>query len=329
MLIVFKKPQDTPCPRDTECPKVRAECRQVKLGPTMTKLIFMTSNKTKETEFLTPIKPTWCAGCGNFGIWAALKKALAELGIAPHKAVMVFDIGCTGNSANWYKTYGFHSLHGRTLPVAFGVHLANNKLKVIAIGGEGGVYGEGGNHFLHICRANPDITIIVSNNQLYSLTTGQATPTTPQGTKTKSTPQGVIETMLNPLEIAVSAGASFVSRGYADEIVHLTDLFKKAIAHKGLSLVDVLSPCVTLNKTQTREWYKKRIYKLEENVYDSADKKQALAKGGEWDEKIPIGVIYKENKPTYADNLPQVKDKTLAEQEILPDDVLKFIKKFK
>jgi 2-oxoglutarate ferredoxin oxidoreductase subunit beta len=307
----------------------------------------MTENKIKETDFLTPVKPTWCAGCGNFGIWAALKKALAELGIPPHKAVTIFDIGCTGNSVNWYKTYGFHSLHGRTLPVAFGIHLANNKLKVIAIGGEGGVYGEGGNHFLHICRANPDIALIVSNNQLYSLTTGQATPTTPRGTKTKSTPQGVIETMLNPLQIAVSAGASFVSRGYADEISHLTDLFKKALTHKGLALVDVLSPCVTLNKVQTRDWYKKRIYRLSPSViptgdvpkgqrspaggeegYDFADKNQALAKAGEWAEKIPIGVIYKEDKPTYEDNLPQIKEKILTEQKIMPENVLRFIKKF-
>jgi 2-oxoglutarate ferredoxin oxidoreductase subunit beta len=288
----------------------------------------MTENKIKETDFLTPVKPTWCAGCGNFGIWAALKKALSELGIPPHETVMVFDIGCTGNSVNWYNTYGFHSLHGRTLPVAFGVRLANRRLKVIAIGGEGGVYGEGGNHFLHICRANPDVTIIVSNNQLYSLTTGQATPTTPRGTKTKSTPQGVIETMLNPLQIAVSAGASFVSRGYADEIAHLTDLFKKAIEHKGLALVDVLSPCVTLNKIQTREWYKKRIYKLE-GGYNFTDKNQAFAKAAEWDDKIPVGVIYKEDKPAYEDSLPQIKTKTLTEQEILPENVLKFVKKFK
>lgn len=308
----------------------------------------MPENKIKETDFLTPIKPTWCAGCGNFGIWAALKKALADLEIPPHKVATIFDIGCTGNSVNWYKTYGFHSLHGRTLPVAFGIHLANHKLKVIALGGDGGVYGEGGNHFLHTCRANPDITLIVSNNQLYSLTTGQATPTTAKGTKTKSTPQGTIEAMMNPLQIAVSSGASFVARGYADEIAHLTDLFKKAISHKGFSVVDVVSPCVTLNKINTRDWYKKRVYKLSPSViptgdvpkgqispaggeeeYNPADKNQALIKSGEWGEKIPIGVIYQEEKLTYEDNLPQLKEKSLVEQGAVAADVSIILKKFK
>jgi len=284
--------------------------------------------KLKESDFVTKVKPTWCAGCGNFGIWAALKKALADLEIPPHKVVTIFDIGCTGNSVNWYKTYGFHSLHGRTLPVAFGIHLANHKLKVIAMGGDGGVYGEGGNHFLHTCRANPDITLIVSNNQLYSLTTGQATPTTTKGTKTKSTPQGTIEAMMNPLQIAVSAGASFVARGYADEIAHLTDLFKKAISHKGFSVVDVVSPCITLNKINTRDWYKKRIYKLAEE-YNPADKNQALIKSGEWGEKIPIGVIYQEEKLTYEENLPQIKEKSLVEQGVCSADISTILKKFK
>ena len=146
-----------------------------------------------EKDFITNVKPTWCPGCGNFGIWTALRQALAELGLEPHQVVMTFDIGCCGNGANWHQVYGFHSLHGRPLPVAYAVKLANHDLKVIAISGDGGGYGEGGNHFLHTCRGNIDITYIIHNNHRYSLTTGQSSPTSEHGAKTKSTPDGLIE----------------------------------------------------------------------------------------------------------------------------------------
>lgn len=283
----------------------------------------------KDSDFLTKVQPTWCPGCGNFGIATALRKAFVELSLEPHQVVMVFDIGCAGNSANWYKVYGFHSLHGRTIPVAFGVHLANHQLKVIAISGDGGAYGEGGNHFIHTCRANPDITLIVSNNQLYSLTTGQFAPTTEQGVKTKTSPQGTIEVMFNPMQVAISCGASFVSRGFSDDISHLTDLLKKAITHQGFSLVDVLQPCVTLNKINTREWYKERIYKLQDSNYQPNDKDKALLKADEWGKKIPIGIFYQEKKPTYVDFLPQLKEKTLVEQEIKIGEISELLKEFK
>jgi 2-oxoglutarate ferredoxin oxidoreductase subunit beta len=280
-----------------------------------------------EKDFVTPVTSTWCKGCGNFGIWTALRTALAELKIPPHMVAAVFDIGCGGNSCNWYNVYCFHSLHGRALPVAFGAKLANHQLTVLAVAGDGGAYGEGGNHFLHSCRGNIDLTFIVSDNQLYSLTTGQACPTTSKGMVTKSTPEGVIEKALSPLQIAISAGATFVARGYADDVKHLTNLIKQAITHRGFALVDVLQPCVTLNKVNTREWFKKRVYKLKR--WNPTNKKKALIKAGEWGKKIPIGLFYQEKRPTYEDQLPQLVKKPLVKQSVKVRNISQLLKQFK
>lgn len=256
-----------------------------------------------------------------------MRQALAELKIPPHQVAAVFDIGCAGNSCNWYNGYTFHSLHGRTLPVAFGAKLANHDLAVLAIAGDGGAYGEGGNHFIYNCRANNDLTFIVSNNQLYSLTTGQAGPTTEPGTVTKSTPDGVIEKELEPLQVAIVAGATFVARGFADDIKHLTDLLKQAITHRGFALVDVLQPCVTLNKVNTREWYKKRIYKLQN--WKTNDKIKSIQKAGEWDKKIPIGVLYQESRPTYLEQLPALAKTPLVKQAVKVREVSGLMKEFR
>jgi len=246
----------------------------------------------KQSDFITSNKSNWCPGCSNFNIRAALIKAFSGLNLDPHNIAMVFDIGCAGNACNLYNTYGFHGLHGRTVPLAVGAKLANSKLVVIGLAGDGGAYGEGLNHFIEAARSDFDITLIVSNNRLYSLTTGQASPTSEKGTKTKSTPQGVKKTGLNPLLMALSAGASFVSRGYTNEIDHLSGIFKKAISHKGFSLVDVLQPCITLDKVNTKEWYQKRIYQLNDQ-WNSRDRNKAIVKVQEWGDKIPIGIFFK------------------------------------
>lgn len=280
-------------------------------------------------DYTTSIKPTWCPGCGNFGIWTAVRTALAELNLPPHQVAVVFDIGCAGNSCNWYNCYGFHSLHGRILPVTFGAKLANHKLTVLAVAGDGGAYGEGGNHFLHACRANPDIKLLVSNNQLYSLTTGQAGPTTELGTITKSTPEGVIEQPLNPLQVAIAAGATFVARGFSDGLPHLTTLIKQAILHRGFALVDILQSCVTLNKVNTREWYQARVYKLEESDYRPGDKNKALAKAGERGDKIPIGLFYQETKPTYTEQIPALARAPLVSQPVRVKKISGLLQEFR
>jgi len=281
-----------------------------------------------EKDFMTPIKPTWCPGCGNFGIWAALRQALAELGLQPHQAVMTFDIGCSSNGVNYHKLYGFHSLHGRPLPVAYAAKLANHELIVIADSGDGGGYGEGTNHFVHTCRGNIDVTYIIHNNHRYSLTTGQASPTTKQGIGTKSTPDGLIEQPFNGLQVAITCGATFVAQGYADEVAHLKEIFKKAITHKGFSLVDILQPCVIFNDKDIREQYRAKTYKLEETKYKTNNKEAAWLKAGET-EKLPIGVLYQEDRPTYESHLPQIAKQPLVKQKVEKVDLKELLKEFK
>ena len=265
--------------------------------------------KLDPTIYNTNYKPTWCPGCGNFGIWSALKNALVELEIEPHNVVISYDIG---NMASTIKCYGFHSLHGRALPVAVGVKLANPKLTVIAVAGDGGAYGEGTNHFIHSARYNSDITYLVANNRSFSLTTGQASPTSDTGYITKTTPWGEVKQPINPIALALTARASFVAQGAAFEPKDLTQLIKSAIQHKGFSHIDILQQCVTLNKVNTIEWYKKRIYKLNK---PAKDLKSALAKSLEPD-KLPVGVFYQELKKSYTENLDFSQDVCAVDQKI-------------
>lgn len=280
-------------------------------------------------NFLTGINPTWCAGCGNFGIWAGVRKALQKLNQQPHQLALFHDIGCCGNGANWYNTYGFHSLHGRALPAAVGAKLANHKLVVLALLGDGGGYGEGGNHFIHTCRTNINLTMVVHNNKLYSLTTGQVSPTSKKGTKTKSTPSGSLETDFEPLQTAIVNGATFVARSYADDIDHVSKILEQAVLHQGFSLVDILQPCPTFNKDNTRQWYQDKIYKLEAGGWQPNDKNKAIAKAAEWGSKIPIGIFYQEKRLTFESQLPQLKEKTLVEKGASPVDLKPFLDELK
>lgn len=252
-------------------------------------------------SYTTGFLPTWCPGCGDFGIWKSIQGAFAKLGIAPDEGLMIYGIGCHGNMYDWMNMYGFVGLHGRALPVAQGAKLANHKVPVVVISGDGDCLGEGGNHFIHAAKRNPDVTVIIHDNQVYGLTTGQASPTAKPGFKTKSTPEGATDEPVNPLTLALVSGATFVARGFAGDMPGLTELMAQAVDHKGFSVIDVLQPCVTFNKVYTYQWFRQRLYKLSDEQYQPNDKFKALEKAMEWGDKIPVGVFYKEDKPTSED----------------------------
>lgn len=262
----------------------------------------------------SPIFPTWCPGCGDFGIWASLKQAIVELALPEEQLVLVYGVGCSGNMADFNRVYGFHALHGRAIANAEAIKLANHNLKIIVIAGDGDTYGEGLNHFLTAVRGNHDITLIIHDNQVYGLTTGQNSPTTAKGTKTKSSPFGVIDQPVNPLALALSAEGTFVARGYAGRIPQLTALMKQAIMHEGTSVLDVFQPCVTFNKLNTHQWFQAKVYDLQAQGHNSEDKVAAWQKSWEID-GLPIGVFYEnKNSVPYHKQLPQLQNAPLIRQ---------------
>jgi 2-oxoglutarate ferredoxin oxidoreductase subunit beta len=262
----------------------------------------------------SPIFPTWCPGCGDFGIWASLKQAIVELALPEEQLVIVYGVGCSGNMADFNRVYGFHALHGRGIANAEAIKLANHDLKVIVIAGDGDTYGEGLNHFLTCVRGNHDVTLIIHDNQVYGLTTGQNSPTMQQGTKTKSSPLGVVDQPVNPLALALSADATFVARGYAGRIPQLTALMKQAIMHEGTSVLDVFQPCVTFNKVNTHQWFQAKVYDLQEQGHNPEDKVAAWTKSWET-EGLPIGLFYQnKNAVPYHKQLPQLQQQTLVRQ---------------
>lgn len=244
----------------------------------------------------------WCPGCGNFNILEALKNALEILGKKPHEVLIVGGIGQAAKTPQYINTNGFCGLHGRALPAAVGAKMVNKDLTVIVHTGDGDSYGEGGNHFIHNIRRNVDITHFVHDNQIYGLTKGQASPTTDLGHVTEVQIVGNINPPLNPVLLAIALGAGFVARAFSGDKEHLTSIMVEAIKHKGYSLVDILQPCVSFNKVNTFQWYSKRVYKLDES-YDPTDKLKAMEKAMEWGDRIPIGIIYREEKPTYCDKI--------------------------
>lgn len=267
-------------------------------------------------SFNTYQKPSWCPGCGNFGIWYALKEAFTKLNFEPNDVCMVFGIGCSGNLSNFLNVYGFHGIHGRTLPVASGIKLANHQLNVIATSGDGDGLGIGLGHFIHTCRRNINITYLIHDNRVYGLTTGQTSPTSPKGFSSKSTPFGVIELPVNPLALAIISGATFVARGYSGEFEHLSSLIVEAINHKGFAVIDVLQPCVTFNPSFSYNFYNPRVYKLEESGHNFYSYEDAIKKALEFDDKIPIGVFYKTQRETYEQASLELSEKPLTEQDI-------------
>src|SRR5437667_132912 len=260
--------------------------------------------------------PDWCPGCGDFGVLAAVQKALVELRIQPHNVVTISGIGCSSNFPGFINTYGMHTLHGRALAVATGVKMSNHHLTVMVTGGDGDGFGIGGNHFVHTMRRNVDLLYIVMDNQIYGLTTGQTSPTSRIGMKTKSMPFGNIEAPVNPMAMALAAGATFVARGYSAEQKHLTELIKQGIEHKGFSFLDVFSPCVTYNHDNTYQWFKPRVKKLEDDPsYYASDWYAAMGKAQLWDDETTIGKFFQRTdlpslhgaEPILADDVPMVK----------------------
>ncbi len=261
-------------------------------------------------------KVTWCPGCGDFGVLNATLKAIQATRLDPKDLVVVSGIGCSSNFPHFLRSYGFHGVHGRVMPVATGIRLANPDLTVIATGGDGDGYGIGLGHFIHAMRRNFDLTYIVMNNEIYGLTTGQASPTSERGHVTKSTPWGSIEWPVNPIALALSAGASYISRGFSGDPKQMAILIEGGLRHKGFALVDVFSPCVTYNKVNTYPFFRERVYKLEDEEHDTSDLLAAYAKAHEWGERIPIGLFYQVDKATYEEEEPALKKGSLVKQPL-------------
>ena len=263
-------------------------------------------------DYKGKVDPDWCPGCGDFGVLNSLQRACANLGLRPHELLVVSGIGCSSNLPGYFNAYGMHTLHGRALAVATGAKLANHQLNVIVTGGDGDGYGIGGNHFTHTARRNVDLTYIVMNNQIYGLTTGQISPTSRVGMRTKSTPFGSLEMPINPITSAIMNGATFVARGFSGDIRHLTDMMEQAIQHKGFALVDIFSPCVTFNLDNGHQFFKDRVTRLEDEGHDRNDWLAACEKAVEWGDTIYTGVFFQEKgseslgalEPVLGDNIP-------------------------
>lgn len=257
--------------------------------------------------------PAWCPGCGNFAILKTLREVIAEMGLEPHQFTIVSGIGQAGKLPHYLKCNIFNGLHGRTLPVSTGIRLANHKMPVIAVAGDGDCYGEGGNHVTHAVRRNINVKLFVHDNQIYGLTKGQASPTTMEGMITKTQPFGVFSEQLNPLALAIALDCSFVARGFSGDTQHLKHLMKEAMNHKGFSLVDILQPCVSFNKVNTFAWYKQRTYHIEDE-YNPTDRVEAFRRALEWGDKIPLGVFYKNQRPILEEKVPMIAAAPLVAQ---------------
>jgi 2-oxoglutarate ferredoxin oxidoreductase subunit beta len=275
--------------------------------------------------------PTWCAGCGNYGIINALKKAMTSLNLDLEQTVLTTGIGCAAKIGQYVNTYRIETLHGRSLPVATGVKLANHNLTVIAEGGDGDGMGLGMGHFIHTARRNLDITYFIHNNQIYGLTKGQSSPTSDLGSVTKFTPAplGNVEQPINIVKMALNAGATFVARGFVGNSTQLVALMAEAIKHPGFAVVDILQPCVTFNHVNTYSWYQQRV-KVIENMdgYDPTSLEKALSFAALWGEEIPIGLYYRKIRPTFNESLPQLSQEPLAKQTIDNIDITGLMKEF-
>jgi len=271
-------------------------------------------------DFATATPSWWCPGCGDYGVLSALKSALADLGKNPKDVAFVSGIGCSGKISGYLHSYAFHGVHGRALPVATAVKLANKELTVIAAGGDGDGYAIGAGHFIHAVRRNPNMTYIVMDNQTYGLTKGQSSPTSQTGYVTGTSPNGHPEAPMNGLVVALAAGATFLARGFSAHPKLLVDLLKQAIQHKGFSIVEVESPCVTYNKINTYAWFKENTFYLDE-TYDPTDKvaafKMLINEG-----KMPLGIFYREDRATF-DDLAN-KDSTPVVKQSLNGDMSRF-----
>ncbi len=271
--------------------------------------------------------PAWCPGCGNFGILKSFKDAMIEMNIEPHQFTIVSGIGQAAKLPHYVKCNTFNGLHGRALPVATGMRLANHQMPVMVFTGDGDCYGEGGNHLIHAIRRNINVKLFVHDNQIYGLTKGQASPTSMEGMKTKNQPFGVFAEQLNPMAMAVALDCSFVARSFSGDSGHLKQMMKAAVNHKGFCLVDIMQPCVTFNKINTSEWYRQRVYHIEPD-HNPEDKMAAFKKALEWGDRIPIGIIYRNYRPILEERIPVIKDKPLVRQSFEPSKLKVALKEF-
>lgn len=276
--------------------------------------------------FDTDVENAWCTGCGNFGILNAVKKALAALGREKHEIVLVSGIGQAGKLPHYVDVNVFDGLHGRALPAAAAIKMANPALTVVVTSGDGDIYGEGGNHFLHNIRRNIDIALFVHDNQVYGLTKGQPSPTSDPGWTGALNRSGVISGPFPPLAVALALGCGFVARGYAADVEFTADLMLQAIRFKGFALVDILQPCVTFNKKNTYQWYGRMVYKIPPE-HDATDRGKAFALALEWEERIPIGVLYRSARPTFEELHPAVPGPPLHARETPASLVQEMIRK--
>lgn len=269
--------------------------------------------------FDTTATNTWCPGCGNFAILMTVKQALVELNIPREDTVAVTGIGCHGKITDYINVNGIHTIHGRVLPVATAIKIANHRLTILGFAGDGDAFNIGIGHFPHAARRNVNMTYIIHDNLIYGLTTGQTSPTSKQGFVTKTSPRGEWSIAINPLTQALTSHASFIARTFAGEPKHMKDVLMQAIQHEGFALVDVLQPCVSWNKVNTYQFYKERVYKLDDEGYDTGDWNKAYLKAEEWGERIPIGVFYREDRPSYEKNFPALENGPLVDQSLARD----------
>ncbi len=273
---------------------------------------------------------TWCDGCGNYGIWTAAKMALTELGIAPHQALLCYDVGCHGNASDKLQGYRFHGLHGRVLPFAAGAKLANPKIPVLAFGGDGASFSEGIGHLVHAVRSHYPIVFVLHNNGNYGLTTGQASSLTPQNQPMNTAPNGVPEMTLNSMDFIFSLEPTFVARAFSGDIKQMTSVLKEAISHRGFAFVDILQACPTYNHFATHTMLLEKYYKVENEGHDPSDLVKARKLAIETDKRIATGILYRrEDIPNFYERLvPRQGKATTPAQEVVPFDVTKLMQEF-
>lgn len=272
-------------------------------------------------------KPAWCPGCGNFGLLGALRQTLADLAIEPHRYFIVSGIGQAAKLPHYIRCNAFNGLHGRALPAATGIALANPEMLVMVTTGDGDCYGEGGNHFLHAIRRNVNVKLFVHDNQVYGLTKGQASPTTMEGMKTKTQPFGALSAQLNPLALAIALDCSFVARGFVGDPEFLQHLMTEAIRHRGFALLDIFQPCVSFNKINTFQWYNERIYRLDKS-HNPEDRMQAFERSLEWGDTIPTGIFYRHGRAHFSEKIPLRSRKPLVRLPFDQKKTLRLLEEF-
>jgi len=270
-------------------------------------------------DFRNNVKPNWCPGCGDFSVQAAIQRASANLGLDPEQLALISGIGCSGRISGYIRSYGYHGVHGRALPIAQGVKLANRDLTVVASGGDGDGFAIGLGHTIHAMRRNINITYIVMDNQVYGLTKGQTSPRSEQGFITTSSPEGSIEQAIKPMELALINGATFVAQSFSSDVKELTNIIEQAIQHDGFSVVNVFSPCVTYNKVNTYDWFRENLVRTEEiDGFDYRNRTKAINALIE-NEGFVTGLLYKEERPSYQSLVKGYDEQPLSKQNLTLD----------